>query len=137
MLNFLFDISRAQAFYLGVALICMTFQITLAIFMKFGKGDMAAILRMQNEEKMAKMYLRVGFMGYWAFLVVTSVIVFCIFLQLGWYDAVILGVIGGLILVPRQFLALKRVSKNQDALNRAKLFMDYDLKMPNVRFKVR
>jgi ABC-type transport system involved in cytochrome bd biosynthesis fused ATPase/permease subunit len=132
-MDYIFGISYAQSVYLMGVSLCILFQLVVGSWLHFGKSDMAVVARMTREEKLATLYLRVGLVGYVCWMLVATAFFTYFFLTLGWYVALVVGLIGGAVLMPFQFYKLVKISKNQDALNRAKLFMDYDLQWPSMR----
>jgi hypothetical protein len=132
-MNALFTITQGQFIWLTIVVISIFFQSIITLLVKFGRGELITILRLRKEESIAAQYLRVGAVGYVLWLLVASAFYTALLLALDWYLSLVIGLVATLILGTVRFIQLKRIAKNEDALMRAKLYMDYDLEMPTIR----
>lgn len=137
MLNILSSMSFAQTVFMSLALLATALQVMLALYLKFGTGDVHAAMVMREEERTALLYLRVGKLGYLVFGALTTFFFIVFFLKLGWTVALVYGLLGGAILAPRQYLKMLRVSKDADLIQRTLMFNDGDVRIGRALIRLR
>jgi hypothetical protein len=120
--------SHAEQVYFTITSICALFSFLLTGFHYYSKTDLAGL---------ATMYRRVGVKGYIFSLIGMCVLYAAIFARLHWFAVLWFGLAVAAIIGTRYILTLIKVSHDKGLLAEADLFMDYDIRMPQIRFKMK
>jgi hypothetical protein len=129
--------SHAEQVYFTLASICSLFSFLLTGFHYYSKSDLAGLIHHRYLISVATMYRRVGVKGYVFSLLAMCVLYAALFARLHWFAVLWFGLAVAALVGTRYILTLIKVSRDKSLLAEADLFMDYDIRVPQIRFKMK
>lgn len=129
--------SHGEKIYFLFTVCCMLLSIAFSLFCTYGKSNLAQTMRHRRRINVATLSLRLNVPLYVLTLSIVTWVYVAIFVHLGWYASMSLGLVGSIWIGIRYCIALTDIRSDKAALAEASLFMDYDIRMPQIRFKVR
>lgn len=129
--------SHHEKIYFLISVVGMLILVAYHLFCTYGKGELAALMRHRRRIQFATLHLRLGVPMYVAAVCFCTWVYIGIFTALGWYTSMTFGLAGALVVGIYYCILLTQASRDQSALAEASVFMDYDIRMPSIRFKVK
>lgn len=127
--------SHAEQIFLIISVVCTVLHIAYVQAVTRLQHPFAQLLKQKRTEMIAHTYLRTGIKGYLVLGAVLSAFYYAVLLQYHWY---VVASFAAVVSVSMMFAMVRKFRSLTEAeLAGARLFMDYDIRMPSIRIKIR